>query len=646
VTVNMQRRTALRNLFRTSLAWIAGRRVVESSSLAGSVAAAGQAPALRRITAEDLSLGFGPAGGRTPRGGSDSKIGLQTFVVTCYSVKDFPSIQAAVDRARLDGAAVLFPPDAGAYTANLTNTDGVPLIGLGAPLTLTVDGQPVRCARVPLAVTQRYSERVDPSVNRQRPAAYMYVVARDGGTYGTASGNSSHGHFFLKGVSATPTELVSINYEDTNYAFGDAGLAAGTTTIYGAGLCRGIEHNSVQGDRQFEATLTAISGGGTSLSYARPSNADTLGAGRELIDLSLQSTGNVVSFSGSTVVGLGTRWDRSLVGQFLKMTTDDRTLGGKTASAWYRITAVDDETHLTIESSYGGDACPPFGGAATSPAYVICPGAMLSAFDAGTGTLTVEANTVGWAPGHRVQLRIHPLPQLACYVAVVRRTLPSTQVTGDAAFIAHTIGERAGSGFATLGNFFYGIGLFGRHWTGLAMAKATIDSEHAIELPGGKRITWFGPNNDGGPGIRANGSTGAIEFLQANRVVGSIFQDGAASFQNLNSGVYTPTLTNQLNVSSSSASPLQWMRVGNTVTVSGQVDIATVAGDGRLTQISVSLPVSSNFTAATQGSGTLASDVEAGRCQVDVANKRGLLSFASRGTTARGFSFSFTYQVL
>jgi hypothetical protein len=499
---------------------------------------------------------------------------------------------------------------------------------------------------VPLAITQRYSDRVDPSTGRQRPAAYLHVVARNGGTYGTAAGNSSHGHFFLKGTSATPTELVSVNYDDTNYASGDAGLAAGTTTVFGGGLCRGVEHNSVQGDRQFEATLTAVSGDRTTVSYAQASNADTLGAGRELIDLSLKTTGNVASFSGATVVGLGSRWDRRLVGQFFKMTVDDRTLGGKTASAWYKVTAVDDATHLTLESSYSGGACPPFGGAAASPAYVICPGAMLNAFDASNGSLTIDANTVGWAPGHTVQLRINLFTQLACYVAVVRRTLPSTQVTGDAAFIAHTIGERAGSGFATLGNFFYGIGLFGKHWTGLAMAKATIESEHAVELPGGKRITWFGPNNDAGPGIRANGSTGAIEFLQANRVVGSISREGVASFPNVNSGVYTPTLTNQLNASSSSASAAQWMRVGNTVTVSGEIDIATVAGDGNQAQIGLSLPVASNFTAAAQCGGTVASDLEAGRCRADVVNKRALLSFASRATRVRGFSFSFTYQVL
>lgn len=60
-------------------------------------------------------------------------------------------------------------------------------------------------------------------------------------------------------------------------------------------------------------------------------------------------------------------------------------------------------------------------------------------------------------------------------------------------------------------------------------------------------------------------------------------------------GTYTPTLTAVANVSTSTPSVMQWLRVGNTVTVSGRVDVKATAV--ALTQIGISLPVASALTA-------------------------------------------------
>ena len=69
----------------------------------------------------------------------------------------------------------------------------------------------------------------------------------------------------------------------------------------------------------------------------------------------------------------------------------------------------------------------------------------------------------------------------------------------------------------------------------------------------------------------------------------------------VNSGTYTPTLTNGTNIASSTAWPLQYMRVGNTVTVGGYINIDTTATGA--SGLRMSLPIASNFTASTDAGG-------------------------------------------
>lgn len=71
----------------------------------------------------------------------------------------------------------------------------------------------------------------------------------------------------------------------------------------------------------------------------------------------------------------------------------------------------------------------------------------------------------------------------------------------------------------------------------------------------------------------------------------------------LASGRYTPTITNTSNVDSSTPSEMQYLRIGNTVDVSGEVMInATTAATATI--INISLPIASNFTADHQCIGT------------------------------------------
>lgn len=73
--------------------------------------------------------------------------------------------------------------------------------------------------------------------------------------------------------------------------------------------------------------------------------------------------------------------------------------------------------------------------------------------------------------------------------------------------------------------------------------------------------------------------------------------------QTLDAGTYTPTLTNVLNISSSTAFRANYSRVGNIVTVSGKASI-DITNPSAATILGISLPIASNLTNAQEANGT------------------------------------------
>lgn len=125
----------------------------------------------------------------------------------------------------------------------------------------------------------------------------------------------------------------------------------------------------------------------------------------------------------------------------------------------------------------------------------------------------------------------------------------------------------------------------------------------------------------------------------------------AATDGNIFSGTYTPTLTNTTNVAASTASAAQYMRVGNVVTVSGQVAIdPTTAATN--TTLNMSLPIASAITSSRQlgGSGSSLSTTKFGDNNIailgDATNDRAELRFNPTGSVNETYNFTFTYQVL
>jgi hypothetical protein len=118
--------------------------------------------------------------------------------------------------------------------------------------------------------------------------------------------------------------------------------------------------------------------------------------------------------------------------------------------------------------------------------------------------------------------------------------------------------------------------------------------------------------------------------------------------QALNSGTYTPTLFNTTNVDSSTPSVMGYMRVGNSVTVYGQVIINATSATTS-TVLGMTLPISSNLTSGGDiGGGAFSNSFPVNTAAVtgDSGNDRATLSYRSSADTGDVvYSVHFTYII-
>lgn len=125
----------------------------------------------------------------------------------------------------------------------------------------------------------------------------------------------------------------------------------------------------------------------------------------------------------------------------------------------------------------------------------------------------------------------------------------------------------------------------------------------------------------------------------------------AATDGNIFSGTYTPTqVSTNTNVDTVTYQSAQYMRVGNTVTISGRVDIdATATGN---TVVQFSLPIASNFSSTAQGAGTAAftsatvANNSFARLSAQTTDDCIFLQCNSTITTSASWFYTFTYRVI
>lgn len=130
-------------------------------------------------------------------------------------------------------------------------------------------------------------------------------------------------------------------------------------------------------------------------------------------------------------------------------------------------------------------------------------------------------------------------------------------------------------------------------------------------------------------------------------IAGSFQCDSISNDSGLAHGSYTPTLTNVTNIAASTAYPCQYMRVGNTVTVSGKIDIDVTTGSAAM-EVGISLPIASNFGNDYECSGsayasTVARDGFA--ISADPTNNRARAVGFIVSATNQSFFFTFSYEV-
>lgn len=150
--------------------------------------------------------------------------------------------------------------------------------------------------------------------------------------------------------------------------------------------------------------------------------------------------------------------------------------------------------------------------------------------------------------------------------------------------------------------------------------------------------------------IGSTGATPTPATLTAG--TGITITNGAASITVANTlttaaSTYTPTLTNVANLTGSTVYQAQYMRVGNTVTVSGKVDVHPTAAT--TTQLGISLPIASTIGANENCSGTAFASGIAGQGAAilgDATNHRAQMQWVAVDTSNQSMYYTFTYLII
>lgn len=141
---------------------------------------------------------------------------------------------------------------------------------------------------------------------------------------------------------------------------------------------------------------------------------------------------------------------------------------------------------------------------------------------------------------------------------------------------------------------------------------------------------------------------GAIDLADGtNAVSGVLATANGGTGMATSHGTYTPTLTGVANVAASTAYAAQWLRIGNTVLVSGRVDVDPTL-TATSTQLGISLPVASNLAAANECAGSAGCPTIAGQSAAilgDAANNRAQMEWLAGDITNQPMYFVFSYLV-
>lgn len=146
------------------------------------------------------------------------------------------------------------------------------------------------------------------------------------------------------------------------------------------------------------------------------------------------------------------------------------------------------------------------------------------------------------------------------------------------------------------------------------------------------------------------GTSPEFIFSDPVNIQSSLQCDSIVNDTGLAHGTYTPTGTGVTNITTITPTQCQYMRVGNTVTVSGQVDITPTINNARTT-FALSLPIASNFGNSYEagGSGYTMVNTGAGHgiaVYADATNNRLEFDYFETHGATDTFTFTCTYLVI
>ena len=118
----------------------------------------------------------------------------------------------------------------------------------------------------------------------------------------------------------------------------------------------------------------------------------------------------------------------------------------------------------------------------------------------------------------------------------------------------------------------------------------------------------------------------------------------------IESGTYTPTITDSLNVDATVLYGAHYTRINNIVTVSIMITVDFSAG-GSLSIIGLTIPIASDFTNENDVVGSAISGLEengsnrAGRCVADIGDNKVYLRITHSGSSNYYVAINFTYEI-
>ena len=282
-------------------------------------------------------------------------------------------------------------------------------------------------------------------------------------------------------------------------------------------------------------------------------------------------------------------------------------------------------------------------------------------YDQETGVISAVDVLAAYASGDLPSafvLSIVDSPDAPAFLAAIgggSGTVTSVQASGGTTGLSFTGGPIVGAGTLTLG----GTLAIANGGTGATSAGAALSNLGGVAtsrsistgtgLVGGGNLSSDRTLSLATSGVTA-GSYGSALKVPTITVdaYGRVTIASENTIPALASGTYTPTLTPISNLDGVTAYACQYQRVGDTVTVSGRLDVDPTALSAS-TVVDISLPVvGANFTADSQAGGTAAMGgvQQSARIAALVGGTVARLSFFSTDTNNRPMNFCFMYRII